>query len=241
MKRARQWPFGSPRHRPFRCRADGRAARRPAVLGDTCGNYIGLYSIVALGLVLLTGVAGLTSFGQAAFVGLGAYTTAYLSLTRYGIFRRGSIWLVGLVMTLALALLQRPHHAADERPLPGAGHDRVGHCQHLCSCSAVSTSSAVTRASPAFRRLIFSASSCARSVIYYYLDLGRSPSRRCGRPRTICSTRGRAVRSVRYKRPCRDGRGVRRGHRHGSRSSCSSMPRCWRASLAGCMRICSVS
>ena len=35
-------------------------------------NYIGLYAIVALGLVLLTGVGGLTSFGQAAFVGLGA-------------------------------------------------------------------------------------------------------------------------------------------------------------------------
>ena len=49
----------------------------------TLGNYIGLYSIVALGLVLLTGVAGQTSFGQAAFVGLGAYTTAYLT-TRYG-------------------------------------------------------------------------------------------------------------------------------------------------------------
>jgi len=37
-------------------------------------NYIGLYAIVSLGLVLLTGVAGLTSFGQAAFVGDGAYT-----------------------------------------------------------------------------------------------------------------------------------------------------------------------
>ncbi len=45
----------------------------------TLGNYIGLYSIVALGLVLLTGVAGQTSFGQAAFVGIGAYTTAYLT------------------------------------------------------------------------------------------------------------------------------------------------------------------
>jgi branched-chain amino acid transport system permease protein len=42
-------------------------------------NYIGLYSIVTVGLVLLTGIAGLTSFGQAAFVGLGAYTTAYLT------------------------------------------------------------------------------------------------------------------------------------------------------------------
>lgn len=45
----------------------------------TLGNYIGLYSIVAVGLVLLTGVSGMTSFGQAAFVGLGAYSTAYLT------------------------------------------------------------------------------------------------------------------------------------------------------------------
>ena len=68
----------------------------------TLGNYIGLYSIVALGLVLLTGVAGQTSFGQAAFVGLGAYTTAYLT-TRYGT----SPWLTlpaGLVITLVVAL-----------------------------------------------------------------------------------------------------------------------------------------
>ena len=50
----------------------------------TLGNYIGLYSIVALGLVLLTGVAGQTSFGQAAFVGIGAYTTAILA-TRFGV------------------------------------------------------------------------------------------------------------------------------------------------------------
>ncbi|MDE2565638.1 MAG: branched-chain amino acid ABC transporter ATP-binding protein/permease [Burkholderiales bacterium] len=42
--------------------------------------YIGMAALVGLGLVLLTGVAGLTSFGQAAFVGLGAYTAAKLSL-----------------------------------------------------------------------------------------------------------------------------------------------------------------
>lgn len=44
-------------------------------------DYIGLAAMVVLGLVLLTGVGGLTSFGQAAFVGIGAYTTAYLSTT----------------------------------------------------------------------------------------------------------------------------------------------------------------
>src|SRR3954464_2353758 len=43
--------------------------------------YIGLYAMVALGLVLLTGVAGLISFGQAAFVGIGAYTAAYMTVT----------------------------------------------------------------------------------------------------------------------------------------------------------------
>ncbi|RCJ03973.1 ABC transporter permease subunit, partial [Cupriavidus necator] len=67
----------------------------------TLGNYIGLYSIVAIGLVLLTGVGGMTSFGQAAFVGLGAYSTAYLT-TQFGL----SPWfglLVGLVITMASA------------------------------------------------------------------------------------------------------------------------------------------
>jgi len=69
----------------------------------TQANYIGLYALVAMGLVLLTGVAGLTSFGQAAFVGIGAYTTAWLS-TSVGL----SPWLnlpIGLVLTCASALL----------------------------------------------------------------------------------------------------------------------------------------
>ncbi len=47
----------------------------------TLANYIGIYALVALGLVLVTGHAGLTSFGQSAFVGIGAYTTAYLAST----------------------------------------------------------------------------------------------------------------------------------------------------------------
>ncbi|WP_420104468.1 ABC transporter permease subunit [Bosea sp. (in: a-proteobacteria)] len=42
-------------------------------------NFIGIYAIVAIGLVILTGSGGLTSFGQSAFVGLGAYATAVLS------------------------------------------------------------------------------------------------------------------------------------------------------------------
>jgi len=65
----------------------------------TLANYIGLYSLVALGLVLLTGVAGMTSFGQAAFVGLGAYASAVLT-TQYA----ASPW-VGLLAALALTLV----------------------------------------------------------------------------------------------------------------------------------------
>jgi ABC-type branched-subunit amino acid transport system ATPase component/ABC-type branched-subunit amino acid transport system permease subunit len=41
--------------------------------------YIGINALVCLGLVVMTGYAGITSFGQAAFVGLGAYTTALLT------------------------------------------------------------------------------------------------------------------------------------------------------------------
>jgi branched-chain amino acid transport system permease protein len=77
----------------------------PAFLPEfyvTLLNYIGLYSLVALGLVLLTGVGGLTSFGQAAFVGLGAYATAYLTVA-HGV----SPWLtlfIGFALTGTVAL-----------------------------------------------------------------------------------------------------------------------------------------
>ena len=69
----------------------------------TLAGYIGLSSLVAIGLVLLTGVGGMTSFGQAAFVGFGAYTTAVLT-TKFGI----SPWAtlpVALLATAVMALL----------------------------------------------------------------------------------------------------------------------------------------
>ena len=85
----------------------------PLVLSEfsiTLLNYIGLASLVVLGLVLLTGVSGLTSFGQAAFVGLGAYTTAVLT-TSTGLpssvaWLGASPWLslfAGLILTVAVA------------------------------------------------------------------------------------------------------------------------------------------
>jgi branched-chain amino acid transport system permease protein len=71
----------------------------PLIFGTftiTLMNYIGIYAFAALGLVLLTGLGGLTSFGQAAFVGIGAYATAW-----YTAVQGGSPW-VGLLLALAL-------------------------------------------------------------------------------------------------------------------------------------------
>ena len=68
----------------------------------TLMNYIGLATLVVLGLVLLTGVTGLMSFGQQAFVGISAYTTGVVT-TLYG----GSPWLglaAGLGLTALVAL-----------------------------------------------------------------------------------------------------------------------------------------
>ncbi len=69
----------------------------------TQANYIGLYALVVIGIVLLTGVAGLTSFGQAAFVGLGAYTAAYLTVNQ-GVSPWLTVW-IGLGVTGAAALV----------------------------------------------------------------------------------------------------------------------------------------
>jgi branched-chain amino acid transport system permease protein len=71
----------------------------PAVLGKfgvSLLNDIGIGALVALGLVMLTGVGGATSFGQAAFVGIAAYATAWLT-TAQGV----SPW-IGLAFALLL-------------------------------------------------------------------------------------------------------------------------------------------
>ncbi|MDR7416610.1 MAG: branched-chain amino acid ABC transporter ATP-binding protein/permease [Armatimonadota bacterium] len=59
-------------------------------------NFTAISAVVALGLYLLTGLAGMSSFGQAAFMGLAAYTTA-IATTRWG-------WSPWMSLPLALAL-----------------------------------------------------------------------------------------------------------------------------------------
>lgn len=74
----------------------------------TLFSYIGLYSMVAAGLVMLTGIGGMTSFGQAAFVAVGAYATAWVCTSPVaasalgGVISPGVLPWVGLVLGLVL-------------------------------------------------------------------------------------------------------------------------------------------
>ncbi len=101
---------------PMRARSPGRAGIRRSTIAWWVGallvlalppwllpafqvtllNYIGMATLVALGLVVMTGVAGIVSFGQQAFVGIAAYATAALT-----VLAGGSPWL-GLAASLAL-------------------------------------------------------------------------------------------------------------------------------------------
>ena len=88
-------------------------------------DNIGLAALVAMGLVLLTGVGGLTSFGQAAFCGFGAYTTAVLT-TAYGV----SPWLtlpLALLVSGVAAVLLGIITVRLSGPLSAARHHRLGH------------------------------------------------------------------------------------------------------------------
>src|SRR5205085_1325992 len=86
--------------------AIGLLALAPVLLSPfsiTLLNFIGIYALAVLGLVLLTGIGGMLSFGQAAFVGIAAYATAWLTA------KQGySPWLglaLALVLTAAVAAI----------------------------------------------------------------------------------------------------------------------------------------
>ncbi len=68
----------------------------------TLAGYAGLAAIVAIGLTLLTGVSGQTSFGQASFVGIAAYAAALLPDGPSGLLAGlaltgAAAWLLGLI------------------------------------------------------------------------------------------------------------------------------------------------
>ena len=113
-------------------------------------NYIGIYALVALGVVLLTGVGGLTSFGQAAFVGIGAYATAWLTTAAAGL-ALARAFLRACVVTGDRRRFPRRGHAAARRTFPAARHHRLGPVD-LLPVRQSWKRSAATMASPAYRR-----------------------------------------------------------------------------------------
>lgn len=70
-------------------------------------NSIGLYALLALGLNLILGEAGLFNMGHAAFYAMGAYTAAILN-TRYQVPILWTLPLSGLVAGLFALVVARP-------------------------------------------------------------------------------------------------------------------------------------
>ena len=92
----------------------------PSVLGSfavSLLNDIGIATLVVVGLVMVSGIGGALSFGQAAFVGLAAYATAWstgmhnlspwLGLLLALLITCGSAWLLG-----AITMRLRGHYLA---------------------------------------------------------------------------------------------------------------------------------
>ena len=80
----------------------------------TVGNFIGIYAIVAIGLALLLGYAGQVSMAQAAFFGIGAYTSAVLTtltgLSPWLALLLGAMLAAGLAGIIGIPLLKLEGH-----------------------------------------------------------------------------------------------------------------------------------
>ncbi len=112
-------------------------------------NFIGIYALAALGIVLLTGIGGMLSFGQAAFVGVAAYATAWAT-TAHG-------WSPWLGLVLALVLTGGLATVLGAVTLRLGGHflslSTIAWDLRSTSSSAISTRSAISVASVTCRRL----------------------------------------------------------------------------------------
>jgi ABC-type branched-subunit amino acid transport system permease subunit len=172
-------------------------------------NYIGLYALVAAGLVLLTGVGGMTSFGQAAFVGLGAYATAWVCTSaqvQAGCRRAARAllpWLgllLGLLATCGGRLLGAVTLRC--RPLPAAGHHRLGPEPVL----PVRQPGVLGASGMSGCRLRGGFS--LASPLYLGPDLGRAAAGAVGAAQPARSREGRAIRALKGGRVMAESMGV---------------------------------
>ena len=144
--------------------------------------------------MLLTGIGGATSFGQAAFVGIAAYASAWLT-TAHGV----SPWL-GLLFALALtgiaALAIGVADAAPRRPLPAAQHDRLGPLDRAPVRQRRRVRPA-HRASPTCRRCSIGGWSLVEPRAIYYLIWALVGLAFVFNRNLLQSRPGRAIRSLR--------------------------------------------
>ena len=219
----------------------------PLVLSEfsiTLLNYIGLASLVALGLVLLTGVSGLTSFGQAAFVGLGAYTTAVLD----------NIDRVAERARVACARRRGSRccwAAADDRRRGALGLITLRLSGHYLPLGTIAwgislyflfgtseTLGGHTGRGGLPADLDRSAGRSSRGREIFYLIWAFVLAALLTTRNLLDSREGRAIRALKGGRVMAESMGVNTGLRAWS---CSCSRRCWRAHRAGCTRTCSAS
>ena len=194
-------------------------------------NNIGLAALVAMGLVLLTGVGGLTSFGQAAFCGFGAYTTAVLT-TAYGVSPWLTLPLSLLVSGIAAVLLGLVTVRLSGHYLPlGTIAWGIGLFYLFSKLEFLGRNDGITGIPP----LSIGTLEMLDAGTIYYRDLDRGADLRAAEHEPA----GFAHRP-------RDPRAAPRTHRRARRSACrrrapscwcSSMRRCWPGCPAGSMRI----
>ncbi len=119
--------------------------------------YVGLATITAIGLVLLTGEAGITSFGQAAFVGIGAYTTGVVT-SKFGYPPLFGLF-AGLVITSIAAFVIGAATLTAVWTLSGPEYDRLGR-EPILTFLVIWSNSAGTQVCREYLPLYFSALTC---------------------------------------------------------------------------------
>ena len=99
---------------------------------DTQLSYVGTFAIALLGLVVLTGWTGQISLGHGAFMAIGAYVTAILSVD-HGVPDLLTLPAAGLVAGIAIARSSGRHHLS-------ANTDPTSACVKPHSSSSTSVS-----------------------------------------------------------------------------------------------------
>ena len=176
-----------------------------AILGHL-GNYIGLYSMVALGLVLLTGVGG------SDVVRTGGVRRHRRLCDRLSHHALRCVTLAGVACgPCDLPSWSRSRWGRSRcgcGTLPAARDDRLGH-QHRTSCSATSSALGGHTGMTGIPSLAIGRFRSRGASVVTSRSSGASRSAACGRPRNLLDSRlGRALRASKGGAPMAQAFGV---------------------------------